>query len=62
MFEFDVIQCGMLILFLMVLGEIVSHRMKAAIPAILVSACFIWGLSGPGFSRIRLCRHLDSLI
>ena len=38
MFEFDMIQCGLIILVLMVLGEMVSHKMKAAIPAILVSA------------------------
>ena len=38
MFEFDMIQCGVIVLILMVLGEKVSHKMKAAIPAILVSA------------------------
>lgn len=43
MFEFDMIQCGMIVLFLMVLGEIVSHQMKAAIPAILVSALLYLG-------------------
>lgn len=43
MFEFDMLQCGMIVLFLMVLGEIVSHRMKAAIPAILVSALLYLG-------------------
>ena len=43
MFQFDMIQCGMIILFLMVLGEVVSRRMKAAIPAILVSALIYLG-------------------
>ena len=47
MFEFDLIQCGMLVLGLMVVGEIVSRYMKAAIPAILISALLylacVWG-------------------
>lgn len=47
MFEFDMIQCGMIVLFLMILGEVVSRWMKAAIPAILVSALLylgaVWG-------------------
>lgn len=43
MFEFDMLQCGLIVLVLMVLGEIVSHRMKAAIPAILVSALLYLG-------------------
>ena len=46
MFEFDMIQCGMIVLLLMLAGEIVSKKMKAAIPAILVSAllymCAVW--------------------
>ena len=46
MFEFDMIQCGMFVMFFMVIGELVSKKMKAAIPAILVSAllymCAVW--------------------
>lgn len=46
MFEFDMIQCGLLVLFLMAAGEICSHYMKAAVPAILASAllylAFLW--------------------
>ncbi|MBR5266777.1 MAG: hypothetical protein IKU20_01115 [Lachnospiraceae bacterium] len=46
MFEFDMIQCGMIVLLIMLAGEIVSKKMKAAIPAILVSAllymCAVW--------------------
>ncbi|MBQ7795629.1 MAG: hypothetical protein IJ374_03600 [Lachnospiraceae bacterium] len=66
MFEFDVIQCGMLILFLMVLGEIVSHRMKAAIPAILVSALFYMGAVWAGIFPNTLVQtsgltHLTSI-
>lgn len=38
MFEFDLVQCITVLLILMVVGEVVSRYMKAAIPAILVSA------------------------
>lgn len=38
MFSFDMIQCGFIVLCLMVVGEICSRRMKASVPAILVSA------------------------
>ena len=38
MFEFDMVQCGMIVLLFMLTGEIVSKKMKAAIPAILVLA------------------------
>jgi len=38
MFEFDLIQCGLLVLFLMVLGEVISHKLKAVVPSILASA------------------------
>ena len=66
MFEFDMIQCGMIILFLMVLGEIVSHRMKAAIPAILVSALLYMGAVWAGLVPNTLVKtsgltHLTSL-
>ena len=38
MLEFDMIQCGLIVLCLMVAGEVISHRMQAIIPAILASA------------------------
>ena len=38
MFEFDMIQCGLIVLFLMVAGEVISHRLKAVVPSILASA------------------------
>lgn len=38
MFTFDLIQCGLLVLCLMVAGEAVSHKLKAIIPSILASA------------------------
>ena len=56
MFEFDMIQCGLVVLFLMVVGEIVSHRMKAAIPAILVSALLYMGAVWAGIVPNTLVR------
>lgn len=56
MFEFDMIQCGMLVLLLMVLGEIVSRQMKAAIPAILVSALLYVGAVWAGIVPNALVR------
>lgn len=38
MFEFDLIQCGLIILGLMTAGEVISHKLKAAVPSILVSS------------------------
>ena len=38
MFEFDMIQCGLIVLCLMVAGEVISHRLQAIVPAILASA------------------------
>lgn len=38
MFEFDLIQCGLIVLFLMVAGEVISHKLKAVVPSILASA------------------------
>ena len=38
MFTFDIIQCGLFVLALMVAGELVSQRLKAIVPAILASA------------------------
>lgn len=38
MFNFDLVQCGLAVLFLMTAGEILSHKLKAAVPAILISA------------------------
>ena len=56
MFEFDMVQCGAIVLFLMVVGEIVSHRMKAAIPAILVSALLYMGAVWAGIVPNTLVR------
>ena len=56
MFEFDMIQCGLIVLFLMVLGEMVSHKMKAAIPAILVSALLYMGAVWTGIVPNTLVR------
>lgn len=38
MFTFDLLQCGLVILCLMVIGERISRRLKAAVPSILVSS------------------------
>ena len=38
MLTFDLIQCGLAVLLLMTAGEILSHKTKAAVPAILISA------------------------
>lgn len=38
MIEFDMIQCGLMVLVLMVVGETLSHKMKAVLPSILVSS------------------------
>lgn len=38
MFEFDIIQCGLFVLILMVAGEGISKKMKAVIPSILASS------------------------
>lgn len=40
MFEFDLIQCGLIILGLMTAGEVISRKLKAAVPSILVSSVF----------------------
>lgn len=48
MFDFDIVQCGFLILFLMVTGEIISHKLKALLPSILVSALLFLGLTWTG--------------
>lgn len=57
MLEFDMLQCGMLVLLLMVVGEFVSGRMKAAIPAILVSALLYLGLIWSGILPNTLVRN-----
>lgn len=56
MFEFDMVQCGMIVLLLMVLGEVVSKQMKAVIPAILVSALFYLGAVWAGLVPNTLVR------
>ena len=47
MFEFDIIQSGLIISALFVVGEIVSRKLKAVIPAVLVSGilfmALLWG-------------------
>lgn len=48
MFEFDVIQCGLIVLFLMTAGEWLSHKMKAVIPAILASSVLFIALTWSG--------------
>lgn len=48
MFEFDLVQCLALLMILMVIGEVISRRMKAAIPAILVSALVFLALVWSG--------------
>lgn len=45
MFEFDLIQCGLIVLFLMTAGEWLSHKMKATIPAILASSILFIALT-----------------
>lgn len=44
MFDFDLIQCGLIVLLIMVAGEALSHRMKAIVPAILISGLIYLGL------------------
>lgn len=48
MFTFDLIQCGLLVLGLMVAGEVISHKMKAVIPSILASAVLFVALLWSG--------------
>ena len=47
MFSFDMVQCGLIVLALMVCGEFLSHKLKAAVPSILISAVLflilVWG-------------------
>lgn len=38
MFEFDIIQCGLIVLCLMVAGEVIAHKLKAIVPSILASS------------------------
>lgn len=48
MFEFDIIQSGLIIAGLFVLGEIISRKLKAIIPAVLVSGILFMGLLWSG--------------
>lgn len=52
MFEFDIIQSGLVIAALFVLGEVISRKLKAIIPAVLVSGilfmALLWGGIVPG--------------
>ena len=47
MFEFDIIQSGLVIAALFVLGELISRKLRAIIPAVLVSGilfmALLWG-------------------
>ena len=48
MFEFDIIQSGLVIAALFVLGEVISRRLKAIIPAVLVSGILFMALLWSG--------------
>ena len=52
MFEFDIIQSGLVIAALFVLGELISRKLKAIIPAVLVSGILfmilLWSGIVPG--------------
>ena len=66
MLEFDLVQCITVLLILMVVGEVVSRYMKAAIPAILVSALLylvlVWsGLVPRDMVQMSGLPHLTSV-
>ena len=48
MFEFDIIQSGLVIAALFVLGEVISRKLKAIIPAVLVSGILFMALLWSG--------------
>lgn len=48
MFEFDIIQSGLIVAGLFVLGEIISRKLKAIIPAVLVSGILFMALLWSG--------------
>lgn len=48
MFDFDLIQCGLIVLVLMASGEFIFHKMKAVLPAILASALLFLALLWSG--------------
>ena len=51
MFEFDIIQSGLVIAALFVLGELISRKLRAIIPAVLVSGILFMALCGAASSR-----------
>lgn len=50
MFEFDIIQSGLVIAGLFVLGEVISRKMKAILPAVLVSGILFMALLWTGIA------------
>lgn len=48
MFEFDMVQCGLIVLFLMAIGEVISYKMKMMIPSLLASALVFLALVWSG--------------
>jgi putative effector of murein hydrolase LrgA (UPF0299 family) len=54
MFEFDIIQSGLIIAALFVVGEIVSRKLKAVIPAVLVSGILFMALLWSGIVPVDM--------
>ncbi len=54
MFEFDIIQSGLIIAALFVLGEVISRKLKAIIPAVLVSGILFMALLWSGIIPVDL--------
>ena len=54
MFEFDIIQSGLVIAVLFVVGEIVSRKLKAVIPAVLVSGILFMALLWSGIVPVDM--------
>lgn len=54
MFEFDIIQSGLVIAALFVLGEIISRKLKAVIPAVLVSGILFMALLWSGIVPVDM--------
>ncbi len=54
MFEFDIIQSGLIIAALFVVGEIISRKLKAVIPAVLVSGILFMALLWSGIVPVDM--------
>ncbi|MBQ1235681.1 MAG: hypothetical protein IIX72_01775 [Oscillospiraceae bacterium] len=54
MFEFDIIQSGLIIAALFVVGEIISRKLKAIIPAVLVSGIIFMALLWSGIVPVDM--------